>query len=49
MTKTFAATQITWFAKATFLKQSNYLHLKIKKVGEKTMINTGFIISELKF
>lgn len=32
MTKTLAAAQITWFAKASFLKQNNQnLHLKLKK------------------
>lgn len=43
MTKTLAAAQITWFAKASFLKQNNQnLHLKLKK---KKITNTSFIIS----
>lgn len=48
MTKTLAAAQITWFAKASFLKQNNQnLHLKLKK--KKKITNTSFIISELEF
>lgn len=47
MTKTSAATEITQFAKASFVKQNNYnLGSKLEK---KMRINTGSDIAELKF